>query len=463
MRLLLVNPPSGIKLYQKSKIVAAVMEAPFVSLGILAAYARAAGAQVSVLDLILSRAPSEDLEERLRQFKPDIVGVSFTTPLYYEALAIASIAKKHNPNVITICGGAHSTWLPEETLADSEFDMVCIGEGDITISELVSGKLPETIDGLVVKKNGSFLHTPTRKLIANLDDLQFPAYDLYPIHRYKSTRLTSKRDPVGFIETSRGCPYTCTFCSHIFDRKVRSKSPERVVEDFFYMRKLGFNDIHIKDENFTTDLNRAKRICEMLIQRGWDRPWSLPTGIRTKDLDREFVILAKRSGCYGVAFGVESGDENILAGVKKKQNLRKMAEAIDLCTRAGLETRGFFMVGLPGDTVETMEKTINYACSLNLNYAKATVTVPFPGSAMFAEYNAKGLILSKDWSKYSIHCAPEVYKHGTLEWSVIRQYYSKFYRRFYFRPKYIANKVIRGIADGRIVHDFKYFGMTDWR
>jgi len=464
MRILLVNPPGAVKVYEKSKIVSAVTEAPFITMGVLAASARAAGAQVAVLDLMLSHSPSEDLLAKLRRFQPDIVGTTFTTPLYYEGQAIASIAKKHNPAVLTICGGVHASCLPEETLGDGDFDLVCVGEGDQTISELATGKNPTDVDGLVIKRDSKYIYTPPRQPIANLDDLPFPAYDLYPIHRYKSSRVTSKRDPVGYVETNRGCPYVCTYCSqNIFGHRVRHKSAERVVEEFFYLRSLGFNDVHSKDNNFTSNLDRAKRICELLIERGWDRPWSLPTGIRTKDLDREFVRLAKRSGCYAIAFGVESGDEDVLAGVRKKQDLVQMAKAIDLCTRAGIETAGFFMLGLPDDTVESMDRTIDYACSLNLTYAKASMTLPFPSSAMFVEYEKRGLITSRDWSKYNFHTAPEVYRHPTLDWSVIRRYYSKFYQRYYFRPGYIAKRALRGIATGEIVHDVKYFGMTDWR
>jgi anaerobic magnesium-protoporphyrin IX monomethyl ester cyclase len=462
MRILLVNPPSGLKVYEKSKIVTAITNSPVLTMCTLAASARAVGAQVSVLDLTISNSPSEDLTAELKRFKPDMVGVSFTTQLYYEGQTIASIAKKHNPKVVTICGGIHTSCMPEDTLREGDFDLACIGEGDNTLAELAAGKNPTEVDGLVVKQNGGFFHTPPRKVIEDLDDLPYPAFDLFNIYRYKSTRLTSKRDPVGYIETIRGCPYNCSYCCKVFGRKVRYKSPERVLDEFFYMRKLGFNDIHIKDENFTTDLNRAKLICELLLKRGWDRPWSLATGIRTKDLDREFLKLAIRSGCYSVAFGVESGDAHILASVNKKQDLQEMAEAIDMCTKAGLQTRGFFMLGLPEDTLETMDKTIDYACSLNLNYAKATVTIPLPGSPLYEYYESRGLLLSKDWSKYNPHTAPEIYHHQTLKWSTIRSYYSKFYRRFYFRPSYIAKTAYQGIATGGIVRDVKYFLKTDW-
>jgi anaerobic magnesium-protoporphyrin IX monomethyl ester cyclase len=464
MRILLVNPPNGIEVYKNSKIFQAITNSPFLAVSVLAATARQAGAKVAVLDLGLSSSPNEDLLTELERFKPDMVGVTFTSQLYYEGQAIAAIVKKHNPRTITICGGIHASFMPEETLAEGDFDIACIGEGDITIAELAAGHTPESVNGLVIKRNGNFIHTPPRKLIANLDDLPFPAFDLYPIHRYKSPRLSSRRDPVVAIETNRGCPYRCTYCGHVigFGHKVRYKSPERAVDEFFCMRKLGFNDIHIRDENFTTDLDRAKRICELLITRGWDRPWSMPSGVRVKDVDQEFVNLAVRSGCYGIGFGVESGDEKILAGVNKKQDLHRVAEVIDMCTKAGMVTKGFFMMGLPNDTKETMEKTINFACSLNLTFAKTSVTLPVPGSDLFDEYERKGLILSHDWSKYNTHTAPEVYRHETLEWSTIRHYYDKFYRRFYLRPRYIARRILSGIASGEIARDVKSFFNTDW-
>jgi anaerobic magnesium-protoporphyrin IX monomethyl ester cyclase len=464
MRILLVNPPSGAIVYAKSKVNIAITYAPYLTTAVLAASARAAGAKVSVLDLIISNSPHEDLVTELKRFKPDIVGVTFTTQLFYEAQAIATIAKKINPKVITLCGGIHTSCMPEETLAAGDFDIACIGEGDQTIAELAGGTDPAQVDGLLIKHDGKFIHTPPRQMIANLDDLPFPAFDLYPIHRYKSPRLTSKRDPVGYMESCRGCPYRCIFCSCVpgFRNKVRKKSPERVVEEFFYLRSMGFNDIHIKEDNFTVDPNRAKQICELLIKRGWDRPWCAPTGMRPKDVDVEFVNLAKRSGCHNLSFGIESGDERVLAGINKKQDLGQIAWAVDLCTRAGIVTKGFFMVGMPDDNIETMERSIKYACSLNLNYIKASVMIPLPGSALFEEYDKKGLILCRDWSKYNFHTAPEIYRHPTLEWSTIRHYYAKFYRSFYLRPGYIAKKTMRDVATGEIVRDVQYFFKADW-
>lgn len=464
MRLLLVNPASGFKHYQKTKIATAVTTSPYPSLVALGGAARAAGAQVAALDLILSQSPREDLLAELKRFKPDMVGTTFTSPLYYEGQEIATIAKKYNPSIITICGGSHTSSLPEETLAEGDFDLACVGEGERTLMELLDGRNPTEVNGLVIKQNGGFLHTPPREIIMNMDDLPFPAHDLFPLHRYKSTRLASKRDPIGWLETRRGCPYNCKFCSHVvgFGHKLRKKSAERAVEEFFYLRKLGCNEIHISDENFTTDLDHAKRICEMLLQRGWDRPICLPAGVRTKDLDREFIQLAVKCGLHAMAFGIESGDPRVLASVNKKQDPVEMAKAVDMCTKAGITTRGFFILGLPEDNEESMERTINYARSLNISYARASIATPFPGSPLYEEYSKKGLIISRDWSKYNWYTARDVYNHPTLKWNTIMKYFSRFYKRFFFRPSYIVKRATKGIKTGGIVRDVKYFFQTDW-
>ncbi len=154
MRVLLVNPASGFKHYQKTKIATAVTTSPYPSLVALGGAARAAGAQVAALDLILSRSPREDLLAEIKRFKPDMVGTTFTSPLYYEGQEIASIAKKYNPEIITICGGSHTSSLPEETLAEGDFDLACIGEGERTLMELLDSRNPAEVNGLVIKQNG---------------------------------------------------------------------------------------------------------------------------------------------------------------------------------------------------------------------------------------------------------------------------------------------------------------------
>ncbi len=463
-KILLVNPQSAIGVYDKSKIRVAITAAPFVTLASLAGAALEGGHSARIADLMIEGDPEWAYRKALSEYRPDFVGVTFTTPLYREARELAATAKEVlGPGVTTLCGGIHATALPREVLEESEFDIVVIGEGERTLVELLDGMSPDLVDGIAYGTGEGFATTPPRAPIRNLDELPFPAWHLHDLRYYRAPHIASRRNPVGYMETNRGCNHYCTYCSQkVFGHHVRSKSPERVLDEMYRMLDTGFRDIHIKDDNFTADMDRAKRICRMMIERGFPAPWALPTGINVHDVDEEFFRLAREAGCYQVSFGIESGVEEILRGVAKRQTPDEMRRAVTMAHDAGLETVGFFMMGLPGDTEETMRRTIRFACSLPLTYAKASMTLPFPSSALFRQVDMRGGILSKDWDLYNFHCTTEVWEHENLDWDTIRHYYSRFHRRFYFRPSYIWRRFWRDIRMGQLRDDVRAVLSNDW-
>ncbi|MBI2662857.1 radical SAM protein [Candidatus Woesearchaeota archaeon] len=465
-KILLIIPPSSLTLYSKSKIKAAISEIPYISQAALAATLLQDNNQVKILDLSVhheNHLPT--LHTILKEFNPDFTGITFTTPLYKEALTIAEEIKKINPNIIIIGGGVHPSALPEETLQESKFDILVLGEGDYTIVELVNTKNTSDfskIEGICYKDpQKNIIKTKPRQLIKDLDELPYPAWHLYDLKNYQASKLTSKKTPVGAIETSRGCVFGCTYCNKdVFGRRFRMKSPERVVDEIEYMLKLGFKEIHVWDDNFVTNIKRAKEICDLIIKRNLKFPWCLACGIRVDCVDEEFLIKAKKSGCYSVYFGVETGNDEILKKIGKGITTDQVRKAFKLAKKVGLETLGFFMFGLPGETKETMQQTIKFAQELNPDYAKVTILVPFPSTPIYEELERQGRIKTKDWSKYNFHTASRVYEHENLDWSTLEKYYSLFYKQFYFRPNYLSKRVAAGIFNGKIFLDGYYFIKT---
>ena len=462
-KVLLVIPPSSISLYAKSKIKAAVSEIPYISTAALAASLLQDNNQVKILDLSIQ--PTKQiklLHKTLFRFKPDFVGVTFTTPLYKEALTIAEEVKRYNLNITLIGGGVHISALPEETLKESKFDIAVIGEGDRTIVEIVKSDDFSLVDGICYKtQTGEIKRNKPRELIKDLDELPYPAWHLYDIKAYKTSALTSKKNPVGAIETSRGCVFGCTYCNKdIFGRRFRFKSAERVADEFEYMIKMGFKEIHVWDDNFVTNIKRAKEICNLLIKRKIKVPWCLACGIRVDCVDEEFLQKAKQAGCYSVYFGVEAGNAELLKTINKGIKLEQVENAFKLAKKVGLETLGFFMFGLPGETEATMQETIDFAKKLDPDYAKVTILVPFPSTIIYEEMDKKGLIKTKDWSKYNFHTASRVYNHENLSWDELEKYYASFYKQFYFRPKYITKRAFNGVLNGRIFWDIYYSAKT---
>jgi radical SAM superfamily enzyme YgiQ (UPF0313 family) len=418
-RVLLVNPPSAVGVYEKSKIKVAITSAPFITLATLAGELLRQGHKVRIADLMVEEDPFNTYRGILEDFQPEYIGITFTTPLFHEAAVLAGMAHDLLPGSTTIAGGIHASTLPQESLEEGNFDLVVLGEGERTLAEICAGADPQNIKGVAFGRGDDFILTPARELIADLDDLPLPAWELHDLSRYRSPHIASRDNPVGYMETNRGCNHHCTFCSQrIFGHNVRSKSSRRVVDEMFRMLELGFRDIHIKDDNFTADIERAKETCRLLIEENFPAPWALPTGVNVADVDSEFFRLAREAGCYQISFGIESGSPRILSGVNKKQSLEKIREAVEMAHDAGLETVGFFMMGLPGDTVETMKQSIRFAQSLPLTYAKASMTLPFPSSALYRQISKDGRILSEDWRMYNFHSTYSTTTHSFTENSI---------------------------------------------
>ena len=238
---------------------------------------------------------------------------------------------------------------------------------------------------------------------------------------------------------------------------------KRVADEMERMLKVGFREIHVEDDGFSTNMRKAKAICDEIIRRGLKAPWTLINGIRVNRTDGELLQKLKEAGCYQAAFGIESGNQEILDRIRKDITKDQVREAVTLTRKVGIETFGFFMLGLPGDTEETMQDTIDFAVELDLDIAKFAVTMPLPGTPLFDEYDEQGLILTKDWSQYLFHdLSNPVYKHPNLSWETIIKYYKKAYRRFYFRPGFAARRVWKGMTSGKIIYDVGYFLKTKW-
>ena len=458
-----MNPPSAIDVYSDSKIRVAITSAPFVTLGALAGAVLLDGHEVQVADLMIEARPMDAYRDKLSSWKPDYIGITFTTPLVSEAFSLAETAREILPHSLIIAGGVHASTLPEEVLENSRFDVVVVGEGENTLREICRGMELDSIKGTVFIKDGNVFKTPPRELIQDLDQLPMPAWQLYDLRYYRSPHIASRKNPVGYMETNRGCNHHCTYCSqNIFGHSVREKSPKRVVDEMFRMLELGFNDIHIKDNNFTADIERAKKVCRLLIERKFPAPWALPTGVNVHDVDREFFELASKAGCYQVAFGIESAVPEVLLKVAKRQDTDLMRKAVEMAHDAGLETVGFFMIGLPGDTEETIRETMKFACSIPLTYAKASMTLPFPSSALFRQIDREGRIKSKNWDIYNFHCTTEVWEHENLSWDTIRKYYGMFHRKFYFRPSYIWHRFFKDLRNGHLWDDMKAVLTNNW-
>jgi len=337
----------------------------------------------------------------------DIVCVTGTTAQFSESVTIASLAKKHGK--VSIVGGPHATGAPEDMITRAGFDYVVIGEGERALLDLINAitnKTPiDDVQGIVFERNGGVLTTPGRKFIRDIDELPFPARDLVDMRRYGNKEVKRFEGKYTHMMTSRGCGHHCTFCgSPVIWKYCRLTSAPIVFEEMMEVyNKYGISNIHFQDDNFTIHKARAMELCQLMLDSGIDWKWSCQT--RPTGVDKELLDRMKASGCVQVEFGVESGDEDMLIRIKKKYTKKQIKNAFDIAREAGLETHGFFIVGLPQETVLSWLKTIWFARQLKLSVSMWTVLLPFPGTEIYNKNQVH--IIDKDYANWT-------YKHPVI-------------------------------------------------
>lgn len=454
---LFINSPDAFGQYIGSKLNSAVLKYPLLSLASLAAVLRKEGARVGILDLGIV-GNYEGIEKIFEKVRPRYIGFTSTTPLFPKICELSFKCRQILGNEVTlVLGGPHATAVPKEALETSEFDILVFGEGEATIVDIWKGVEKSKIDGIYYKENGTVIKNPKRSRIKCLDDLPFLAVDLFDSQNYVSAKALSKATPNFQYESSRGCIGICTFCNkNISGNNYRPKSPERVVEEIEYILGFGYKEIRFVDDQFNADIDRAIKICELIIKKNLKFPWSLASGIRVDTVNEEFFKVAKRAGCYQIGVGFESGTQEGLDSIKKGVTIEQSLNCAKLMRKAGIEIIGFFILGLPDDTIESMEETIKFALKLKPDYAKGTILMPFPGTMLFKKYESMGLIKTREWDKYNFHLIKEVYQHPTLDFETLQKYYNKFFLKFYLSPFFLYNKAIHSIKNFSIIQNLVF-------
>ncbi len=296
--------------------------------------------------------------------------------------------RERYPRVQIIVGGPLPSAEPGWFLGDGEADAVVAGEGEETLAEYLRTDDSACVRGLYLRgTDGTAVCTGARGVLADLDTLPFPAYDLVPLARYRV--LLSKRRPLSVLMTSRGCPHTCSFCYQPMGRQWRARSPEHVVREVVWqVRTFGVRELCVFDDNFTCDTERAKEICRQLIAADTGVLLQTTNGLRVDRVDAELLALLRRAGFWKVDFAVESGSAETLRRIGKQINLEQAATAICLAKAAGLYTHAYYMLGFPWETLADMEATIAVARRLDADLNQFSRVVPYPGSALGAELTA---------------------------------------------------------------------------
>ncbi|MFO8056746.1 MAG: radical SAM protein [bacterium] len=448
MKVLLINPPSRRPIRSILPPEIEKERGLFPPLGILylAGFVRdLPGVEVSVIDAQAEELSPDNIALRVREGAFDLVGITVMTFSLLDAMDTAMAIKAARPESVVVAGGPHPHLFPEETLKLGPFDAAFRGEGEHGFRKLLED-WPESRHhppaGLWWK-NGSKGHPDIAPFIDSLDSLAMPARDLSRLSAYHSV-LSGKR-PITTMMSSRGCPYKCVFCDrpHL-GKRFRSKSAESVADEMEACAEAGIREIVFYDDTFTTDAERVRAIADAILSRGIKIDWDIRA--RVSDLSEEDYALCRRAGLARVHFGVESGDPDILRSLRKGITADQARQAFKWAHEVGLETLAYFMVGLPGETRESMQKTLELAKELDPDYVHFSALIPFPGTPVYKTGLEKGIIKRDVWQKFAESPSPDftppVWEENLSSDEILEEL-ARMYRSFYRQPRVVLRRLRR--------------------
>jgi len=425
---------------------------PPIGLLYIASYIRANSShQVKIIDLRVNKSPIKKRLSAIEAWKPDLIGLtgmSIEWTGFKEVLR--TLEQAMSKDVIFAAGGPHATIFHALVLEKTPVEYVIRGEGEETFLELVNalgGRSDiRAVKGLVYKdKRHGIVETPDRNPIKEIDLLPFPAYDLIPVEDYFVNPHfhgnLNKHRRILPVVTSRGCPFHCSFCFHMFGNKFRPRSAENVLEEIDWLvRKYGIREIQIEDDTFNFHLPRAKEIMRKIIDRGCNLAISFPNGIRADLVDEELMALFRKAGVYRIHFGIETVVPRIQKIASKPLNINRLNRSIELTFQANISSHGFFMIGFPTETEPEIRKTISYAARSRLATANFSIVKTYPGTPIgdrFLEDRKKAFD-----DDFSFSSDSTTTNYSEVPDARLKQLQRMAMIRFYFRP-------------GRIWHIFR--------
>ena len=417
--------------------------APPIILAYVAAILEKSGHKVILIDAHVLRLTKEKTLRMLRDFSPDVIGFRADTYWFHRVVEWASYFKK-NLDAKIIVGGINITLYPTESLSYSCFDYGIAGEANESLPKLISaienGEYAGDIQGVVYRNKDIVVLNPPSEKSLSFDGYPFPARHLLPNHLYYS--FTSQLKNFTIMLTSTGCPFKCSFCA-IAGLPYRERSPRNVADEIEECyKRYNVHEIDFFDATFFINKERAVAICEEILKRSIKIEWSCRS--RVDVVDADILKIASAAGCRKIYYGIESVSQEVLKNIKKEVERGKIIEALSLTRKYGISALGFFMVGNPGDSKESILSSMAFAKRLNLDFIQVCRTIAKPNTEL-NDYSIKRNGIDY-WREYILGKLPEM--RLSIPWSdlteeEVEKYLRKFYRDFYFRPSYIFRRVRR--------------------
>ena len=462
MNVLLVNPPFVLSKDSPYSTTGAVL--PPLGLLYLAAYLRERqqGVEVAVLDSPATSLDMDGFARELGKHRPDIVGITVYTTTFVAAMEAARKVKEAFPAALVVVGGPHASVRPEECLESPHVDVAVLGEGEETLRRIVACRAAggdlASVPKIVYKRDGQAVATPVEPEVPDLDALPPPARDLVEMSRYRPAHGTFRRLPATNMITSRGCPFRCYFCSKaVSGSHYRAQSAKKTVDELEGLaRDYGIREVIFNDDVFTLDAKRVEAICDLLLERGLDVTWSCST--RVNLVKPHLLARMKKAGCISIGYGIEAGDPALLEKVHKGFDLATARDALRWTHEAGIESRAFYMLGFPGETRATIQRTLDVAMELAADFVIFNLVIPMPGTPLYDEAKREGLLLYDGVELYQRTDGPHpLIRLADVSEEELAHIYRSAYRRYYLRPSYIARRLARIRSWGDVTRCVKGF------
>ena len=413
----------------------------------ISGYLRKEGYNNVLYDSNALRIDIDDLVDALLDVMkfPDVVIFSNSTCTIYQDVTVAKKIKELNPRCLTITVGAHSMSLPVETLEmEINLDIVVVSNHweEVCFNIVnnkhdfgsVNGICYRSSDGVDIVTTGSYLSQ------MNYNQLGFPAHDKIIKNIYDDP--TAKRLPKTIVQGQKGCIHVCNFCcqpAFFGAPTVNYRTTDHIIEELKWVSSLGFKEVMFNDATLTGDVEWAKDLFNKMIDNDIDLTWNCTT--RANRLDVDMVDLMKKAGCHTIMIGLESADKNVLKNIKKSMSPIKVKEAVNIITKAGINSVVFAVVGFQGETENSIRHTINFLTTLNTTFITLGIAVPVPGTEFYSYVKNNGYLLTDDWSRYDPMKKP-VFSYPELTADQILWYSRNGLKQFYLRPSYMLRRAL---------------------
>lgn len=443
MEVLLVEPPAmtnmgSLRVLGSMGTFKADMAWPPLDLMIISGLLERHGIGSSIFDANTLRATFEEVRKRVEEERPRMVVFTTSTTSILHDLKLAQVVKEVSSDILTVAIGTHVMALPEETLRESPYLDVCVySEPELPVLDIIkNGYRLESVLGIAYRRDDNILKNAPHTLCQNMDDFGFPSHDKIPLSFYRDPLM--RKSPMTITYGQRGCINRCTYCCSTFYGPLRHRSIGHLIKELKWIEKLGIKEIRFFDMGFTNNLGWAEKLLDRMKAEGIKLIWTC--NARSDRLPDEILVKMKESGCHAISIGGESGDPTILKNVQKNVTPEMIKGAVERTRKAGISPMVYFMLGLPGETKETMERTINFARELGPDIITLGMATPHPGTKFYDYIKKNDYFRTNNWNQYDPN-KPPVFDYGELSSEEIYETMKRGYRSFYLRPSYILNRL----------------------